>query len=86
MPDDIDSKLNRARRIINRRKRDISDDTDIKMRDYDEDDVMPYTAYSDRFHRMADKIMMECSTVQNYGPSLIIDEKDLDSTGGVYIP
>ena len=84
--DDSSKKLSQLTRLKDRRKRDISDDNDIRVRDYEEDSVIPYSSDSDRLHRMIGKLKTQISNVQNYGFPLITDAKDLDSTGGVYIP
>ena len=86
MINDLDWKLEKSSRVIDRRKRDTYDDSDMKVRYYDKDSIDLYSPNTYRIRRSIDKIREECSAVQNYGPPLIIDSKDLDSIKGVYIP
>ena len=64
----------------------MPDDSDIRVRDYNDDSFTSYLSNSDRLYKMIRKLRAKYGVVQNYGSSLTIDEKDLNSTGGVYIP
>ena len=82
MVDDMNSKLRRLRRMRDRSKRGISD---IRIRDYDENDRIRTIYDMDDTQSRLDEQLASTMVMRNYYPTTI-DAKDIDSIGGVYIP